>query len=625
MKRRTRALVRPLAGAAVITLTAWGLGPAATTPPHATSTTINPRQTFSRRWHGSGTLVALHAKQGTGDLAEADGTLIPLRFSSRAQMQHVTLGDELTVDADAHGHSRLIVRSLSRRNLRSVGAEGSRRNLRSVGVEGSRRNLRVRGVVARLLGHGQAEVIGVNGAAVIVGAVSARVGNAVAGHSATGSTAFFAPSIAAAVSLERPQPLALGEAIDTQVIWGHAKTMVVTTASVVATHVALIDIEGTVTRVNRAAGTMTLVDENGLSIVVHMGAAVRTYRVGQDAEASGALAGNGQLRARAVERESIPAMSTSAAPPRETKALPILHATVTDTPTVTPVAPPVTRDVATSTPTSASDAATVAPPVSAPPVSAPTATPTAATTGASIPAAATTTVPTNTATGVPTNTATGVPTNTATGTNTPSAITTATNTPSAPAATPTPTTPSKTCAATTPTPADTASDPSPEPIQGAPQGLKAQYQDGDPGKPCDAYIAPKLRIINGGGHDVPLKDLTVRYWFTADTKQPQNWFSGPAGPGTATIYPLTTPVHGADAYVEISFSDKAGAIAGGASLDLPFQLCKPGASNNRCPSNPEPFNEYDDYSYNPFMTSFADWDRVTLYYQSKLIWGAEPR
>jgi len=134
-----------------------------------------------------------------------------------------------------------------------------------------------------------------------------------------------------------------------------------------------------------------------------------------------------------------------------------------------------------------------------------------------------------------------------------------------------------------------------------------------------------LRIVNGGDKDVSLKDLTVRYWFTAATKQPQNWFSGPVGPGTATVHPLTTPVHGADAYVEIGFSDKAGAIGGRASLDLSFQLCKPGASNNSCPSNPETFDEYDDYSYNPFMTSFADWDRVTLYYQGKLIWGAEPR
>jgi hypothetical protein len=619
MKRRTKILMRPLAGATIATLTAIGLGPAATTPPRASSPTINPRQTFSTHWHGSGTLVALHAKQGTGDLAEADGTLIPLRFSSHAQMQHVTLGDDLTVSADAHGHSRLIVRSLSRRNLRAIGTQGSRRNLRAVGVESSRRNLRVYGVVARLLGHGQAEVLGVNGAAVIV---DARTAHIVGGqYTATGAGgALFAPSIAAAASLERPRPLALGEAIDTQVIWSHAKTMVVTTASVVATRVTLIDVEGAVTCVNRAGGTVTLVDENGLSTVVHLGAAVKTYRVGQDAEASGAPAGNGQLQARAVERESVPA--TSAAPPRETKTFHIAHPTATGVPTAERASSPVARDVARGAPTSAPRVPAVASPVSTLPVSAPTSVPTAA--GASIPTVTATNVPANTATNVPANTATNVPANTAT--NVPANTATATSTASATAtAIPTSVMAPASCAVTTPTPVDTSSDPSPAPIQGAPQGLKAQYQVGDPGKPCDAYIAPMLRIVNGGDKDVSLKDLTVRYWFTAATKQPQNWFSGPVGPGTATVHPLTTPVHGADAYVEIGFSDKAGAIGGRASLDLSFQLCKPGASNNSCPSNPETFDEYDDYSYNPFMTSFADWDRVTLYYQGKLIWGAEPR
>jgi len=344
---------------------------------------------------------------------------------------------------------RAIGAGSSRRNLRVIGAQGARRNLRTIGVEGSRRNLRVRGVVARLLGHGQAEVLGVNGAAVIV---DARAAHIVGGqYTATGAGgALFAPSIAAAASLERPRPLALGEAIDTQIIWSHAKTMVVTTASIVAARVALIDVEGTVTRVNRAGGTVTLVDENGLSTVVHLGAAVKTYRVGQDAEASGAPAGNGQLQARTVEREAIPA--TSAAPPRKTKDAPVPHTPATNTPTVAPVA--------SNTPTSAPGAATATAPSATPtpvvpipgapssapttPSSVPTATPAPI---ALIPRAPTTGVPTAmatatftvipTATSTPrppaTSTATSTPrtpaTSTATSTATPTATSTATSTP----------------------------------------------------------------------------------------------------------------------------------------------------------------------------------------------------
>jgi len=417
MKRRTRLVRRSLAGATIATLTALGLSPAATTPPRATSPSANPRQTFSSHWHGSGTLVALHAKQETGDLAEADGTLIPLRFLSRAQMQHVTLGDELTVSADAHSHSRLIVRSLSRKSLRAIG------------VRGSRKSLRVRGLVARLLGHGQVEVLGVNGAAVIVDARAAHIVIAGSPYTTAGTGgALFAPSIAAAASLDQPRSFAPNEAIDTQVIWSRAKTMVVTTASVVATHVALIDVEGTVTRVNRAGRTVTLVDENGLSTVVHVGAGVTTYRVGQNAEASGAPMGTGQLQVRAVERESIPA--TNVAPPRKTKNAPVSHTTATGTPAIAHAAAPGARDVAPSTPTSAPGATTATGPFTTPTPVVPI--PGAPTTGVptAMAAATFTVIPTATSTALPpaTSTATRTPGATATSTATPTATSTATST-----------------------------------------------------------------------------------------------------------------------------------------------------------------------------------------------------
>jgi uncharacterized protein (TIGR03382 family) len=36
------------------------------------------------------------------------------------------------------------------------------------------------------------------------------------------------------------------------------------------------------------------------------------------------------------------------------------------------------------------------------------------------------------------------------------------------------------------------------------------------------------------------------------------------------------------------------------------------------------FAEADDYSFDPTKTSFADWDRVTVYQAGALIWGTEP-
>jgi hypothetical protein len=36
------------------------------------------------------------------------------------------------------------------------------------------------------------------------------------------------------------------------------------------------------------------------------------------------------------------------------------------------------------------------------------------------------------------------------------------------------------------------------------------------------------------------------------------------------------------------------------------------------------FNEANDYSYDGTKTSFADWNKVTLYRNGTLVWGVEP-
>ncbi len=171
--------------------------------------------------------------------------------------------------------------------------------------------------------------------------------------------------------------------------------------------------------------------------------------------------------------------------------------------------------------------------------------------------------------------------------------------------------------------------------KGAPQGLKVQYQAGDPGQPCDQYIVPKIRIVNTDAKaDAPVKGLIVRYWFAPDTTQPQNWFGAPIDNNnwTVGIYTPTASVPGADIAIAFNASVTTTEVIranGGASVPLSVIWCKPGSAVHTCPSNSEPFDEYNDYSYNPFMTSYTDWDRVTLYWKDdqgveRLIWGTEP-
>src|SRR5205085_5190909 len=93
--------------------------------------------------------------QRTGDLADAHGHLFPLRFTSVAQERRLRVGSRLTVSRDARDHVRVLVRA--------------------VRLEGVSTRAHIRGIVARRLGRGDVEVLGVHGAAVAIHLGHARV------------------------------------------------------------------------------------------------------------------------------------------------------------------------------------------------------------------------------------------------------------------------------------------------------------------------------------------------------------------------------------------------------------------------------------------------------------------
>lgn len=668
MSLGARPLGRSLANVTTLTLLGLGLGPAAATPPRAAGPSIDQHRTFSKHWRGTGTLVALHDAGQTGDLATAGEVLIPLRFSSRAQERGLRPGDTPAVSADAHGHARLLVRSLSSKHWRSGG------------VGGASKHWRVRGVVARTLDHGRAEVLGVNGAAIVVDASGALVTSDVQPAAAQHGATLFGPALASAASngpQSRVSRLVIGQAIEMQVALGRAGALAATTVRVVAARVARIDVEGTVARVDRKAGTITVVDENGLGTIVRVSpATIAAYRVGQGVEASGSPTGHGTMQAREIERDvplssgqppsKRPGNRPAPSPVATHTGAPLARSVTTPSPTpATPVPPDRAASPAaspsgmpgTAAPTQTGTSAPAATPTSttSPPVVVVVIAPPTSTQAPAAPAA-----PAGTETREPSATATRTATATATvtveddperggatpppppsatpptGTSTP--LPTATNKPtSTTTSTAVATATATACQATMPTPLPTtASNPTPIPRlpKGAPKGLKIRYQVGDPGHPCDGYIVPKIQIVNTDKANAAAKDLIVRYWFGADTTRPQNWFSAPLDNNnwTAAIYTPTAPIAGAD--VAIAFSANVTntqtiAANGGASDALSIIWCKPGSAAQTCPAGSEPFNEYNDYSYNPSMTSYADWDRVTLYWKDNegvehLIWGAEP-
>ncbi|WP_348620329.1 cellulase family glycosylhydrolase [Paenibacillus polymyxa] len=151
------------------------------------------------------------------------------------------------------------------------------------------------------------------------------------------------------------------------------------------------------------------------------------------------------------------------------------------------------------------------------------------------------------------------------------------------------------------------------------QGIVLQYRTGDTNAKDNA-IRPEFNIKNTGKTAVKLSDLKIRYYYTDESKQAQQFFVDWARIGTekvkATFVTLPNPKSKADKYVEISFTDRAGTIQpGGESGEIQPRIHAANWSN---------FDETNDYSYGATQTAFADWDHGTVYQQGKLVWGIEP-
>ncbi len=151
------------------------------------------------------------------------------------------------------------------------------------------------------------------------------------------------------------------------------------------------------------------------------------------------------------------------------------------------------------------------------------------------------------------------------------------------------------------------------------EGIVLQYRTDDTNAKDNA-IRPQFNIKNTGKTAVKLSDLKIRYYYTDESKQAQQFFVDWAKIGNekvkATFVTLPNPKVKADKYVEISFTDGAGTIQpGGETGEIQSRIHAANWSN---------FDETNDYSYGATQTAFADWDHGTVYQQGKLVWGIEP-
>jgi hypothetical protein len=152
--------------------------------------------------------------------------------------------------------------------------------------------------------------------------------------------------------------------------------------------------------------------------------------------------------------------------------------------------------------------------------------------------------------------------------------------------------------------------------------LKIQYKQGTYSTTATSHdntISPNIRLVNNNTAGLDISPMKIRYWFTMDTPSPPEAVSCDASAGVMTCAGTTfsfqsiAPRPLADRYVELSFAPAT--IAAGQTAEIQFHFSKTDASV---------YDETNDRSWDAALTSYADYTRITLYYNGTLIWGSEP-
>ncbi|SFD49219.1 Por secretion system C-terminal sorting domain-containing protein [Chitinophaga sp. CF118] len=158
----------------------------------------------------------------------------------------------------------------------------------------------------------------------------------------------------------------------------------------------------------------------------------------------------------------------------------------------------------------------------------------------------------------------------------------------------------------------------PQTLNVLPLYLKVMHSDGDIGQTANNILRPYLKIVNEDTVPVTYKELTARYWFTAENFAGINTWIDYAALGNhikMNYVALDAPRTGAFGYVEYSFDTTAGTISAGSNSGI--------IQSRIANKDWSILAETDDYSYAVNQTYTAN-SHITLYRNGQLIWGEEP-
>ncbi|GAA3826838.1 cellulose binding domain-containing protein [Streptomyces chiangmaiensis] len=131
---------------------------------------------------------------------------------------------------------------------------------------------------------------------------------------------------------------------------------------------------------------------------------------------------------------------------------------------------------------------------------------------------------------------------------------------------------------------------------------------------------PSLEVFNESKKPLPLSDVSLRYYFTADgaTSYAVNCVQAEVGCShiAATIGELDAPTETADHYLEIRFTTDAGTLEPDAnSKGIDLQLYR---------TDHKQLDQSNDRSFDAEKTTYKESKTVTAYKRGVLAWGEEP-
>lgn len=159
-----------------------------------------------------------------------------------------------------------------------------------------------------------------------------------------------------------------------------------------------------------------------------------------------------------------------------------------------------------------------------------------------------------------------------------------------------------------------------------PVNLRVQYEN-DGTSASLQEIRPRFRIFNDDTNTVALTDITLRYWFTSEPTGDDIFVVDWAQVGTATVTG-TFDLADSERYLEVGFEGNAFVppwLGGNGNVnELPAGAETGGMHLRVRDSAWGYYDQSNDFSWDPAQTTYADYDRVTLYYQGQRVWGYEP-